>query len=138
MKLTLPLLAAALVAGCATSAAPPTTSRMDSCIDATDDIRGFQRVDDRTVHVRVSPGRRYAIELAADCPHLGRAESVSVSNGIPRLIGHRHGRPLWANTVEGSGWVCGGAGDRLMVRQPFYDFDRPMDSCPIRAVRRLP
>lgn len=83
------------------------------------------------------PSRTYRVTLARDCVNLVDASGVSLANGIPREIGYRDGRPVWANTLNGSSRICGRAGDRLMLRGAFEDFSMPMQGCQIASVERL-
>lgn len=127
---------AVLLAGCASSSSLSSSPRGD-CLDARKNVRDFERVGLREVRVTLEPKRSYRVLLAHDCPQLERAETISFANSFPRMVGYRSDvGPVWANALEGSSQVCGGPSDRLMIRERFYEFNRPMDSCAVARVER--
>lgn len=129
-------MASLLLAGCASSSSLSSGPRGD-CLDARKNVRDFERLGPREVRVTLEPNRSYRVLLAHDCPQLDRAETVSFANSFPRMVGYRSDvGPVWANTLEGSSQVCGGASDRLMIRERFYEFNRPMGSCAVAHVER--
>lgn len=111
-------------------------NRASDCIDASRPVYGFEVESSTSVVMKVAPSRTYRVTLARDCPNLARASGVSVANGIPRQVGYRDGRPVWANSV-GSIRICGRAGDRLMLRREFEDFSTPQEGCSIAYVEKL-
>ena len=115
----------------------PEPTRGRDCVDGTRQTTKLEVINDREAIVTVVPNRAYRITLAQACPPLLEADNASFANGPSRYIGHRSRGPVWATELRGNGRICGGAGDRLMLRDRFYDFDRPMKSCPIASVERL-
>ena len=108
------------------------------CLDGQRQTRGLEAISEREAIVTIVPNRSYRIALAEDCPALLEAEGASFSNGPSRFLGRRNGQPIWANELRSGGRICGGGADRLMLRDRFYDFDRPMRGCRIASVERLP
>ena len=135
MKIILLWLSLATIAGCASTSASPTAQ---DCLDARRSVELVAVKSPMSVLVRQPPAREYRVMLAEPCAALSqRSITVSLANGMSQPI-HRPGRPsLWATQIHGSGRVCGGGFDRLLVRSFGDDLTMPPRSCAIRSVERL-
>lgn len=131
-KILFSVVAAALLAGCASTA----DSRSAECMDARRSTQLIEVESATTVVVRQDPARYYRVHLQ-ECSLLTPQSLVSLANGMPRQIHRGHMPPVWASQVVGSGRVCGGGFDQLVIRKPGDDLSMPPRSCRILNMERI-
>lgn len=130
-----------LMSGCVsvnTYEGTPGAGNARDCLDAQRQPRDFKVVSDREVLVKYSGYETYRVVLKSACPKLHDVSQIGFANGPDRYVGYRQTRgPLYASPIEGSGRVCGSAGDRIVLRDRFSDFSRPSEGCSIGSVERV-
>lgn len=131
-KLLVGLACTALLAGCTTTASP----RSAECLDARRSIQLVEVESSSSVVVRQDPSRHYRLALH-QCPHLSSRATVSLANAMPQQIHRGSLPPVWASQITGSGRVCGGGFDQLVIRRVGDDLAFPPHSCRILSVDRL-
>lgn len=127
-----PLVLVAL-AGCATTA-----SHSSACLDARRSVDVVSVESPTSVVVRQAPSRQYRLTLSHECPALTqRSVSISLSNGMSRSVFLPGGQEVWATQIHGSGKMCGGGLDKLVVRKFGDDLSMPPRTCAIKSVEPL-
>lgn len=116
----------------------PGAGNARECLDAQRQPRDFKVVSDREVLVKYSSYESYRVTLRDECPKLHDVNQIGFANGMDRYVGYRQGRgPIYASPIDGSGRVCGSAGDRIVLRDRLSDFTRPSEGCSIQSVERI-
>lgn len=131
-KALLSALTAALLVGCASTA----DTRSAECLDARRSIQLIEVESPTSVIIRQDPSRHYRVRLQ-ECPSLTPGSMVSLANAMPRQIYRGHLPPMWGSQIVGSGRVCGGGFDHLIIRKPNDDLSMPPIGCRIIATERI-